>query len=112
MTSGEANIRGDCIINPRASGGLGSPQTPCQNSLSLLHQTLLCKVKHGGGKNEENPLKPFLSDILLILCSVMGITITVVEIISLHRKSSKVAEVKKSLATYAFISSPERKAHR
>ena len=49
------------------------------------------------------PLKPFLSDMLLILCSVMGITIIIVKIISLHRNSSKVAEVKKSLATYPFI---------
>ena len=58
-----------------------------------------------GPGNEEKPLKPFLSDILLILCSVMGITTCIIigKIISLHRKSSKVSEVKKSLATYAFI---------
>ena len=33
----------------------------------------------------------------------MWTTIIIVKIISLHRKSSKVSEVKKSLATYAFI---------
>ena len=33
----------------------------------------------------------------------MGVAIIIVKIISLHGKSSKVAEVKKSLATYAFI---------
>ena len=49
------------------------------------------------------PRPPDPRQILLILCSVMGITIIIVKIISLHRKSSKVAEVKKSLATYAFI---------
>ena len=57
----------------------------------------------GRGGLEKKPLKSFLSDILLILCSVMGITIIIVKIISLHRKSSKVAEVKKGLATYAFM---------
>ena len=30
MTSGEANIRGGCINNPQASGGLGGPQTPAK----------------------------------------------------------------------------------
>ena len=87
---------------PKSIWGPRRPPDPRQNSLSLLHQTLPCKVKHGA-ENEEKPLKPFLSDILLILCSVMGITIIIVKIISLHKKSSKVAEVKKSLATYAFI---------
>ena len=74
MTSGDANIRGDCIINPRAYGGLDGPQTPAKNHFpySLLHQILPCKVKHWGGNNEEKPLKPFLSDIILVLCSVTG----------------------------------------
>ena len=96
MTSGEANIRGDCIINPRASGGRLGPQTPAKIHFHFLHQTLPCKVKHGGDK-------PFLFDILLIFCSVMGINLIIVKIISLDRKSSKVAEVKKSLATFALI---------
>ena len=45
-----------------------------------------------GRKNEEK----HLSDILLhvILCSVMGITIIKVTIISLHRINSQVGEVK------------------
>ena len=62
-------------------------------------------MNRGGGKTEKKPLKPFLSDMLSTLCSVMGITDNYnnSKIISLHRKSSEVAEVKKSLATYAFI---------
>ena len=53
-----------------------------------------------GVGNEQKAIEP----ILLILCSVtvMGITIIIVKIISLHMKNSKVGEVKKSLATYAF----------
>ena len=86
---------------PKSFWGPRRPPDPRQNSLSLLHQTLPCEA--WGRENEEKPFKPFLSDILLILRSVMGITIIKVKIISLYRKSSKVSEVKKSLATYAFM---------
>ena len=54
--------------------------------------------KHGRAENQEKAMKKHISDILLILCSVIGVTIIMMKIIPLHRKNSKVREVKKNLA--------------
>ena len=48
-------------------------------------------------------MKKAIEVIYLILCYNMGITTIVVKTISLHREKSKVGEVEKNLATYAFI---------
>ena len=87
MASGEANIKGDCINIPRASGGLGGPQTPAKISLFPLHPALPGdKEKKKNIEDVSNCCNAVYLILLLILYSVMGATIMMEKIISIHLK--------------------------